>query len=141
MAQQQQQQQTPPQIDWRKVRQTAGPYPIEAFNFIREGLAFTAEQLHGDPQALPEADRHITGQQLCIGLRDLAIERYGMLAPVVLEHWQVRRTEDFGRIVFAMIQNGVMSKTDDDCMDDFRAVFDFNEAFSRGELVSRIAVG
>lgn len=137
MAQQQQQQQSH-QVDWKKIRHTAGPYPVEAFTFVREGLAFAAEQLHGEPQALPETDRHISGQKLCLGLRDFAIERYGLLAPVVLEHWQVRRTEDFGRIVFSMIQHGVMCKSDDDCLDDFRAVYDFDEAFCRDQLVARI---
>jgi uncharacterized repeat protein (TIGR04138 family) len=128
-------------VDWKRVQAAAGPYPIEAFSFVREGLTYTAEQLHEQPEELSPPDRHISGQQLCMGLRDFAIERYGLLAPVVLEHWNIRRTDDFGRIVFAMIQEGLMSKTDDDCMDDFRAVFDFEEAFARDALVSRIAVG
>ena len=136
MAQQHQQQQA--QVDWKKIRQSAGPYPMEAFSFVREGLTFTAEQLHGDPQALPEGDRHISGQQLCLGLRDFAIERYGLMAPVVLEHWNVRRTEDFGRIVFSMIEHGLMCKTDDDTLEDFKAVFDFDEAFCRDQLLARI---
>ena len=120
--------------------QIAGPYPMEAFTFVREGLSFTAEQLHGDPEQMSDVDRHINGQQLCMGLRDFAIERYGLMAPVVLDHWHVRRTEDFGRIVFAMIDGGLMSKTDDDSLEDFRAVFDFDEAFRRDQLVARICV-
>jgi uncharacterized repeat protein (TIGR04138 family) len=127
-------------IDWKRVQKAAGPYPIEAFSFVREGLTFTAEQMHEHPEALAERDRHITGQQLCLGLRDFAIERYGLLAPVVLRHWHVLRTEDFGRIVFAMIQEGLMSRTDEDSVEDFRAVYDFDEAFARDALVSRIAV-
>ena len=87
---------------------------------------------------MPDQDRHISGQQLCLGLRDHAIERYGLMAPVVLEHWNVRRTEDFGRIVFAMIEGGLMSRTDEDTMEDFRSVFHFDEAFCTTELVSRI---
>jgi|SRR5436190_16662044 len=135
MAQQKLQQQ---QVDWKKIRQTAGPYPMEAFSFVREGLTFTAEQLHGDAQAVPEGERHISGQQLCLGLRDFAIERYGLMAPVVLQHWNVRRTDDFGRIVFSMIEHGLMCKTDDDSPEDFRAVFDFDEAFCRDQLLARI---
>src|SRR4051794_30713066 len=85
-------------IDWKRVQAAAGPYPIEAFSFVREGLSYTADQLHENPAPrgeLTERDCHISGQQLCMGLRDFAIERYGLLAPVVMEHWNVRRTDDF----------------------------------------------
>ncbi len=125
-------------IDWKAILATAGPYPLEAFAFVREGLNYAVEQVHEDPEALPEADRHISGQELCIGLRDLAIDKYGLLAPIVLEHWNVRRTNDFGRIVFAMIDAGLMTRTNDDTMEDFRAVYDFDEAFSHDTLLARI---
>jgi uncharacterized repeat protein (TIGR04138 family) len=125
-------------VDWTKLMDAAGPYPIEAFQFVSEGLRYTAEHVHGDPEALPELDRHVSGQQLCLGLRDFAIERYGLLAPVVLAHWKVRGTQDFGRIVFAMIDAGLMSRTAEDTLDDFRAVYDFREAFSDDELIGRL---
>lgn len=137
----QQQHIEPKAIDWQRLRSAAGPYPIEAFQFVREGLGHVANHVHPDPEAMPETGRHISGQQLCLGLRDYAIEQYGLLAPVVLRHWHVRRTDDFGRIVFAMIAEGLMSKTDDDTMDDFRSVYDFDEAFSAPELTARIACG
>ena len=127
------------QLDWKQLLAAAGPYPIEAFHFVREGLSFTAQKVHEHPESLAEADRHISGQQLCLGLRDFAIERYGLRAPAVLRHWHITRTDDFGRIVFAMIEENLMSKTDDDTLEDFRAVYDFDEAFSHEELVSRIS--
>jgi uncharacterized repeat protein (TIGR04138 family) len=121
-------------IEWTKIREASGPYPIEAFTFVREGLSYTAERVHGDVSQMPEMDRHVSGQQLCLGLRDFAIDRYGLLAPSVLDHWRVRRTEDFGRIVFGMIDAGLMSSTQDDTPDAFRGVFDFCEAFSEDEI-------
>jgi uncharacterized repeat protein (TIGR04138 family) len=129
----------PEAFDWKKLL-SAGPYPIEAFSFVRDGLAYTVETVHEHPESLPEASRHVSGQQLCMGLRDFAIEQYGLLAPSVMEHWHIRRTDDFGRIVFAMIDAGLMSRTPDDCVDDFRAVYDFSEAFSQDELLARIVV-
>ena len=124
--------------DLKQVLRKAGPYPLEAFNFVREGLTYTAQSIHEDLEALPESDRHITGQQLCLGLRDYAIDQYGLLAPTVLRHWRIRRTDDFGRIVFAMIDAGLMTSTDQDSIEDFRAVYDFSEAFNDEELVDRI---
>lgn len=139
--QKQQQQQTKPvakEPDWSKILNAAGPYPIEAFNFVREGLTFTAQRIHRS-QPAAEPDRHISGQQLCLGLRDFAIQQYGLLAPIVLRHWHVRRTDDFGRIVFAMIAEGLMSKSADDSIEDFRTVYDFDEAFSRDQLTACMA--
>jgi uncharacterized repeat protein (TIGR04138 family) len=128
-------------LDLKEMLASAGPYPIEAFHFVREGLSFTAEKVHDDAETLDESERHITGQQLCLGLREFAIDRYGLLAPTVLAHWLVTRTDDFGRIVFAMIGQGLMSKTDTDTLEDFRSVYDFHEAFSREELLVSISNG
>lgn len=140
MTQKQHQQESPhKEIDWSRLISAAGPYPVEAFDFVREGLGFAADQVHANREAEGVVDRHISGQQLCVGLRDFAIHLYGLMAPTVMEHWNIRRTEDFGRIVFAMIEQGLMSKTPDDTFDDFRAVFAFDEAFSRDEVRARIA--
>ncbi len=124
-------------VDWNKILESV-PYPIEAFAFVRDGLNFAVQRVHDDPESLPDEDRHISGQQLCLGLRELAIERYGLMAPVVLEHWRVRRTFDFGRIVFTMIDAGLMTKTSHDTLEDFQAVYDFDEAFSRPVLLARL---
>lgn len=117
---------------WEMVRPYAGHLKPEAFNFIQEGLRHTVEKLFDriDDDEL-EGKRHVTGQQLCMGLREFAIDQYGLLARTVLEHWGFRRTEDFGKAVFAMVEAGLMRKTDQDSLDDFSAVFDFDEAFSR----------
>jgi len=125
-------------LEWKQMVASAGPYPVEAFIFVREGLNYATQQVYGDPDAMPEFDRHVSGQQLCLGLRDYAINRYGLLAPVVLEHWKIRRTDDFGRIVFSMIEAGLMTQTSDDRLEDFRAVYDFDEAFCQEELLSQI---
>lgn len=125
-------------VDWDEVLRSAGPYPMEAINFVREGLGFTVQMMHDDPEALQELERHVNGRELCLGLRDFAIQQYGLLAPSVLRHWRIHRTDDFGRIVFALIHAGVMSKTPDDTTEDFRGVYDFDEAFSRDELLARI---
>ena len=105
-----------------------GRYPLEAFEFVRHGLNFTVEKIHG-AQTEAEADRHISGQQLSQGLRDYAVAKYGLMARVVLQHWGINRTADFGRIVFAMVDNRLMHKTDDDDIRDFEDVYDFAVAF------------
>ena len=80
----------------------------------------------------------MTGQQLCEGLRDFAVQQYGMLARTVLNRWHIERTEDFGRIVFAMVEGGLMHATEGDSVRDFDHVFDFGAAFDAEVPVDRV---
>jgi len=111
-----------------------GRYPPEAFEFLHEGLAGAVKDVHGLP--LPEtpddetaSQSHVTGRQLCFALRDLAKDRWGMLARVVLERWNIHGTIDFGNMVYLLIRYNYMRKTDDDSIEDFRAVYAFDDAF------------
>ncbi|MFG0256975.1 MAG: Minf_1886 family protein [Phycisphaerales bacterium JB043] len=116
-------------VDWQAIREAAGPYPLEAIAFAQEGLRFTVEQLKEHEPELPEHGRHVSGQELCFGLRDFAIKQYGMMAMTVLHKWSIYRTEDFGRIIFALVDAGLMRTTEDDTLEDFQNVYDFEEAF------------
>ena len=105
-----------------------GLYPREAFDFVRRGLSYTVERIHAQ-RIEPGASRHVSGRQLCEGLRDLAHAQWGMVARAVLSKWNIRRSEDFGKIVFTLVELGELSKTDEDNIEDFKGVFDFAKAF------------
>ncbi len=124
------------QIELKDVMEQAGGYSPACFPFIRDGLAHTVEMVHGNPAdqtmlelGLAEDSRHVCGRELCIGLRDFAIDRYGMLAKSVLNKWGIHCTRDFGNIIFAMVDVGLMRTTDEDCIEDFDAVFEFDDVF------------
>jgi len=120
------------------ARQTK--YPFNAFLFVQEGLDFTVKRIHGEADpAGPKAKRHVSGRDLCLGLRDVARERYGLLARTVLRRWNINCCEDFGRIVFALVEAGLLQKTDEDTMRDFVGVFDFAEAFDDSVLLAATA--
>ena len=121
----------PPLLDY-------GAYPPEAYDFVQQGLSFTVAHIHGDA-AKPRASRHVSGQQLCQGIREFALNQYGMLAGTVLRLWNIHGTLDFGRIVFALIEAGQMQKTDDDTVEDFRDVFDFKTAFEADYRIPEVA--
>ncbi|MEM8782792.1 MAG: Minf_1886 family protein [Planctomycetota bacterium] len=116
-------------------------YPLEAFLFVQQGLDQTVRDLHGEPddddilEDPTESQRHVSGRQLCGGLRDFAVQQFGLMALTVLRYWGIHRCEDFGSIVFAMVDAGVMHKTDGDTIEDFRNVFDFKDAFGPQTLV------
>lgn len=115
---------------WDKLKGKAGRFPPEAFCFVQEGLRFTVDKLFENKDIETEAGRHVSGQELCLGLRDYAIQQYGLLARAVLASWGVTRTEDFGKLVFIMVEAELMKKTDEDSIEDFQGVFDFDEVFS-----------
>jgi len=75
-------------------------------------------------------NRHVDGKQLCWGLRDFAIVRWGMLAQTVLATWNITETYDFGRIVFGFIELDMMQKQSDDTLSDFENVYSFDESFT-----------
>jgi len=117
-----------------EVIRSDGRYPIEAFAFLHDALSHAVGEVHGadaqvstDPQTEPS--RHVTGAQLCHAMRDLAIERWGRLARPVLSKWNIRATIDLGNMVYLLVDNSFMRKTEEDSIEDFRDVFSFDEAF------------
>ena len=97
-------------------------YKPDAYEFVLGGLSFTQKKL--------KKTTHVSGGQLACGLRDYAINQYGALAGRVLAYWGINQTQDFGNIVFNMIEKKLLSKTKEDSLLDFDAVYDFKAAFS-----------
>jgi uncharacterized repeat protein (TIGR04138 family) len=122
-------------------------YHFDAYVFVFEALRYAQEKLglgasaEIDPDdADDEAERHVTGQQLCEAMRRYAHQQYGYLAKQVLNHWGIHTTGDFGEIVFNLIEIGQMRKTPDDRREDFDDVFDFDEGFKHSFQISAIDV-
>lgn len=108
-----------------QIVEEVGLYPMEAYEFVQRGLHYTVQRIHAQGKG-EEEPRHVNGRELSEGLRDYALMQWGMMARSVLNRWNILRTEDFGRIVFALVENGYMSTTEEDSLDDFRGVFDFS---------------
>lgn len=98
----------------------------EAYVFVQMALDFYRRR-HG----LAGTRRHVTGQELLRGVRELALEQYGPLARTVLNHWGLTRGEDVGDIVYNLIEAGAMSKSDKDRKEDFAGVMSFDESLDR----------
>lgn len=96
-------------------------FKFEAYSFVMAGLHFTVSRL-------PKA-RHVTGPELCEGLRDYALEQFGPMAKTVLEYWGIQKTRDFGKIVFHLIEANLLKKTEEDSIKDFNEIYDFVRAF------------
>jgi|UniRef100_A0A7C4XAR8 uncharacterized repeat protein (TIGR04138 family) len=96
-------------------------YKIEAYIFVLEALHYTREKF--------KVQRHVTGKQLLEGIKELGLKKFGALTKMVFEYWGVKNTIDFGNIVFNMVEERILSKTEEDKLDDFKDVYDFEEVF------------
>ena len=104
-----------------------GRYHRDAYYFVREGLDFTQQKL--TKAAGAKEPRHVSGRELMDGMRRYALENYGPMAKTLLNEWGVTSTEDFGEIVFNLVENNLLAKTEEDSREDFGNGFDFDEAF------------
>ena len=101
-------------------------YKFEAYTFVLAALHDTVSGL--------KKPRHISGQELSEGIRKYALDQFGPMAKTVLHHWGIRVTLDFGKIVFALIDAGLLSKQPGDTLEDFGKVYDFDEAFGKYKI-------
>jgi uncharacterized repeat protein (TIGR04138 family) len=103
-----------------------GRYSFEAYVFVREALDHTVRSLKKPPMG---PDKHISAKELLEGIRQYALGDLGPVAKTVLNTWGLNSTDDFGEIVFQLVENGVLSKQDSDTQDDFKDGYDFHTAF------------
>lgn len=103
-------------------------YAREAYDFVRSAVHFASHVVY-------ERGTHVTGRELLEGIRRLAIERYGVMIRDVFAEWGVSCTEDFGEIVFNLVDAGLLTKTAEDSKDDFRNVYSFAEVFDAADCL------
>jgi uncharacterized repeat protein (TIGR04138 family) len=104
-----------------RIRAKGGQYHERGYLFMLATIEYLQSRL--------EVRRHVSGAELAWACRDFAREQFGLLAPHVLAHWGVTRTEDFGRIVFTLVEVGLLVTQPGDQESDFGGVYDFEHAF------------
>ena len=113
----------------RQIAEDDGRYDVQAFQFLFEALSYSQSLFGKDPETDNQEELHVTGQELCQGSRELALERFGYMAKSVFEGWGIFNTNDLGEIVYLLIQNQLMTRRESDSIEDFRRVYDFDTAF------------
>ena len=99
-------------------------YKEDAYEFVMEALTFT--------QKKNRRFTHVTGDEILNGMKELLLEKYGPMTLTVLNFWGIRATQDFGNIVFHLVENKILSKTEEDNIENFKDAYDFQEVFDRG---------
>lgn len=119
-----------------KTETTGLKYHPDAYRFVDQALRHTQRRLcrsaeNARDEELDEEAAHISGPELLNGIRELAINEFGLMTIPVFRHWGVKATDDFGRIVFDFIERGAMRKTDRDQLADFFGVYEFAQVFDQ----------
>jgi uncharacterized repeat protein (TIGR04138 family) len=102
-------------------------YHRDAYLFLRDALEHTRKQLGKDKKG----PKHVSVQELLNGIREYALEQYGPMAITLFEEWGVVSCQDFGEIVFIMVEYNVLAKTERDSRADFENAYTFDDAFRR----------
>lgn len=105
----------------REITTRDSRYAYEAYIFVSDALNFTHDRF--------KKKRHVSGQQLLEGIRQFALDQFGPMTLTVLHEWGIKTTEDFGHIVFNMVEAKLMGKTKNDSIEDFKNAYDFKKAF------------
>ena len=101
-------------------------YQRDAYIFLRDALDFTTKH---QKKVKGTTVRHVSGPELLEGARQYALKEFGPMVVTVFNSWGIRSCEDIGHMVFNLIGAGIFGKTDEDSIEDFKAVYDFQEAF------------
>ncbi len=101
-------------------------YTREAYVFLRDALDFTTKQ---QKKLKGTNVRHVAGPELLEGVRQYALKEFGPMVITVFSCWGITCCEDIGHMVFNLIGAGIFGKTEEDSLEDFKSVYDFEEAF------------
>ena len=95
---------------------------------MAKSLEYT-QKMMGRPTS--EEVRHVTGKDLLEGIRRYALDQFGPMVPTVLGEWGITKCEDVGEIVFNMVDSNLLAKTETDTREDFKGLYDFEDAFAK----------
>jgi uncharacterized repeat protein (TIGR04138 family) len=101
-------------------------YQRDAYAFLRDALDFTTKQ---QKKIKGVSVRHVTGPELLEGVRKYALKEFGPMVMTVFDNWGIHSCEDIGNMVFNLIGSGIFGKTEEDSIEDFKDVYDFEGAF------------
>ncbi|PIQ88552.1 MAG: hypothetical protein COV72_07960 [Candidatus Omnitrophica bacterium CG11_big_fil_rev_8_21_14_0_20_42_13] len=108
-----------PRLD--KIIEQDRRYKLDAYDFVLAALSYTQKKI--------KKGGHVSGQELLLGIKEYALEQFGGLSAIVFEHWGIKKTEDFGEIVFNMVGENILHRTANDTKKDFKNGYKFEEVF------------
>ena len=109
-------------------------YEPDAYHFLRDALDVTIKTMQ---QGRKDAINHVSGPELCEGVREYALQQFGPMVPTIFEAWGLSTTRDIGEMVFNLIRTKAFSRSESDKVEDFEDVYTFPDAFEKPYLPVR----
>lgn len=111
-----------------RIRKSLPGFKDELYPFVFQSLehAFSRRTRPG----------HLSGKEVLAAFEAEARDQFGPMAITVLQHWGITEALDFGRIIFAMVEEGVLLKQESDSLEDFNdprffdGIFDARKEYS-----------
>ena len=99
-------------------------YREDSYAFVMDALKYTQKKY--------KSHKHVSGDQMLNGIKELLMKKFGPMTMTVLKHWGITNTEDFGNIIFNLVENEILTKTEEDDVASFKDGYDFHEIFNTG---------
>lgn len=127
----------------QKIAEIAAKGPAfapEAYSFVAEAVSYTGKMLRRKEKSdgKPGFRRHMSALELLRGAREYAREEFGAVAGCVLAEWGISAAADFGRVVYLLIEGGVLAASPEDDPRDFEIDFDLAGEGSTDAVAPRL---
>ncbi len=121
----------------KKIRLTETRFSLSAYEFVRRSLDHALQRLGRADHKRPA---HVRGEELLESFRALALQEFGPMAKTVLNDWGISSCTEVGEVVFQLVQQGILGKSETDKIDDFQEIYTFTEAFENPFLPKTIPI-
>lgn len=92
-------------------------YAPDAYFFMTQALDASVKRFRK-----PDSDPHLSAEELYLGFCATALEEYGPMALLVLEHWGIESSKDVGELVYNLIEFGVFGRRSGDYREQFSSL-------------------
>ncbi|MBN1864979.1 MAG: hypothetical protein JW808_08770 [Victivallales bacterium] len=115
-----------------KIVEKDSRYPADSYSFVMDAVVYTMRKRKDDDKLPTQGggSSHVSGQELLEGIKEFAIVQFGPMASEVFRHWGITNSVSVGNIVFNMVENNLLGKSDADRPEDFNKGFDVDSDLS-----------
>jgi uncharacterized repeat protein (TIGR04138 family) len=97
-------------------------YSLQSYAFVLAGLDYCKTRAG--------SLRHFTGKEVSNALAEFAAKQFGPMALSVLTNWGITTTDDFGYIVYNLIDIRIIKRQKSDSVKDFFNVLDLKSYYA-----------
>ncbi len=96
-------------------------YNEGVYEFVMQALSYTQKKF--------KKTKHVTSEELLLGIKELLLTNFGPMTLTVLKHWGIESTDDFGNVVYNLVEDKILSRSDEDDFEKFKDAYDFKKVF------------